>query len=97
MANIAEGFSRNTDRDFAHFLDIAKGSAIEVQSLLYIALDLEYISGDAFSRHYEMANECAAMTTGLARYLRNLPSSTGAAKSSFDSTQDSRLKTPDSL
>lgn len=43
MSNIAEGFSRNSDRDFAHFLDIAKGSVLEVQSLLYVASDLGYI------------------------------------------------------
>src|SRR5690242_11488226 len=68
MANIAEGFSRRTERDFAHFLDIAKGSAIEVQSLLYIALDLKCISEQSFRENYEIADECAAMVTGLARY-----------------------------
>jgi four helix bundle protein len=40
MSNIAEGFARRTDKDFAHFLDVAKGSAVEVQSLLYVALDV---------------------------------------------------------
>jgi four helix bundle protein len=44
MSNIAEGFSRNSDKDFAHFLDIAKGSVLEVQSLLYVALDVGYIA-----------------------------------------------------
>lgn len=33
MSNIAEGFARKSDREFAHFLDIAKDSATEVQSL----------------------------------------------------------------
>jgi len=37
MSNIAEGFGRKTSRDFAHFLDVAKGSAVEVESLLCVA------------------------------------------------------------
>jgi four helix bundle protein len=43
MSNVAEGFSRNSDKDFARFLDIAKGSVLEVQSLLYVALDIGYM------------------------------------------------------
>ena len=37
MSNVAEGFGRKTNKDFAHFLDQARASAVEVQSLLYIA------------------------------------------------------------
>ncbi len=36
MANIAEGFGRRSDKEFANFLNIAHGSASEVQSHLYI-------------------------------------------------------------
>ncbi len=42
IANIAEGYGRKTNKDFAHFLVIAHGSAAETQSHLYIALDLNY-------------------------------------------------------
>jgi four helix bundle protein len=38
MANIAEGFGRHSDKEFANFLNIAHGSATEVQSHLYIIL-----------------------------------------------------------
>ncbi len=48
MSNIAEGFSRKGDREFAHLLDIAKGSVSEVQSLLYVELDVGYLSLDEF-------------------------------------------------
>lgn len=41
MSNIAEGFSRRTGKEFTQFLFIAKGSAAEVQSLLYVAKDQE--------------------------------------------------------
>ena len=44
MNNIAEGFERKTFRDFARFLDLAKGSCGEVRSMLYVAQDLGYIS-----------------------------------------------------
>ncbi len=44
MSNMAEGFSRRSDREFTQYLFIAKGSRAEVQSLLYVALDQEYIN-----------------------------------------------------
>jgi four helix bundle protein len=43
-ANIAEGSGRNSDADFAHFLEIAYGSAMEVGSMLYIATDAGMLS-----------------------------------------------------
>src|SRR5213078_231745 len=43
MSNVAEGFGRKSSKDFAHFLDVARGSGLEVQSLLYVARDLNYI------------------------------------------------------
>ena len=43
MNNIAEGFERKTDLDFARFLDIAKGSNGEVRSMLYLAEDRNYL------------------------------------------------------
>jgi four helix bundle protein len=71
MSNIAEGFSRKSDRDFAHFLDIAKGSAIEVQSLLYVALDVDYLSGDEFNHLHGLAEEVIAIIGAFTTYLRN--------------------------
>ena len=71
MANIAEGHGRRTSIEFANFLNIARGSAIELQSHLYVARDLSYISDDQFRNTYETLDEISRMTIALAQYLRN--------------------------
>ncbi|GHV45794.1 four helix bundle protein [Bacteroidia bacterium] len=49
-SNIAEGAGRNSNADYAHFVDIANGSAFEVETQLYLALDLEYITQEEFEK-----------------------------------------------
>jgi four helix bundle protein len=71
MANIAEGHGRRTRTEFANFLNIARGSAIELQSHLYVALDLNYITETEFEENYQQLNEISMMTVSLAKYLRN--------------------------
>jgi four helix bundle protein len=71
MSNIAEGFARNSDKDFAHFLDIARGSISEVQSLLYVALDVGYIGKGEFERLYKTSSETASFIGGFTSYLRH--------------------------
>jgi len=70
MSNVAEGFAKKSDRDFAHFLDIAKGSITEVQSLLYVALDVGYLEKNAFDNLRQMAEKTASLISGLTSYLR---------------------------
>ena len=70
MANIAEGHGRRTATEFANFLNIARGSAIELQSHLYVALDLNYINENEFKKTYVMLDEVSKMTLSLAQYLR---------------------------
>lgn len=70
MANIAEGFGRRTNREFANFLVIAHGSAAETQSHLYIALDLKYIDQDVFDAIYHLLDEVSRMTMGLCKHLQ---------------------------
>ncbi len=69
-SNIAEGFGRRSEKDFAHFLDIARGSALEVQSLLYVARDVDYISDADFERLYILAEDTTSLIAGFTGYLR---------------------------
>ena len=47
-SNIAEGAGRTTNIDFCRFLDVANGSAFEVETQLYLALDLGFIQNEDF-------------------------------------------------
>ena len=48
--NIAEGFERSSRKEYLLFLNIAKGSAGEVRSLLRVALEVGYISSPNYER-----------------------------------------------
>ena len=70
MNNIAEGFERSSDADFARFLDIAKGSSGEVRSMYYTAKDLRYVSLTIALKRRTTASELSAGISSLIRYLR---------------------------
>ncbi len=72
MANIAEGHGRRTPKDFAKYLGIARASALEAQSHLYVALDRKYIDKEEFNDTYFDLDEISKMTISLARYLRGI-------------------------
>jgi four helix bundle protein len=69
LSNIAEGSGRNTDADFAHFVDIANGSAFEVESHIYIATDLEYISQQESESILSQLEEIEKMIYNLRKSL----------------------------
>jgi len=70
MSNIAEGFERGSNKDFARFLYNAKGSIGEVRAQLYIAQDQGYLTNDEFKRMYKKTEEIGGMLGKLIQYLK---------------------------
>ncbi len=68
MNNIAEG-NGFSDKKFSQYVDIARGSCYEVQSMLILARELNYIQDIKYNEIYEMADEVGKITTGLIKSL----------------------------
>ena len=73
LSNVAEGFERNSQKEFAQFLSIAKGSCGEVRAQLLVALDQKYVTEQ---QHNKLQAACIQLSSGIARlmaYLRQHP------------------------
>ena len=68
-ANIAEGFSRGTTRDYAHFLAISKGSLMETETFLMLAIRLNYLNETQASSALSVITEISKMLTVLRNRL----------------------------
>ena len=75
MNNISEGFERDNNKEFRKFLGYSKGSAGEVRSMLYIALDLKYISKEEFNSNYQNAVNIITQIANFKKYLHNYSAS----------------------
>lgn len=69
MSNIAEGFERGGNKEFRQFLALAKGSAGEVRSQLYVAFDTGYLGSDDFDNLRRQTVDLSRLLAGFMRYL----------------------------
>ena len=67
--NIAEGCGRETNKDFAHFLQISIGSASETEYLLFLARDLKYINSEVYDL---IVNEIVSVRKMIIKYKSEL-------------------------
>ena len=66
-SNIAEGYGRNSTKDYVRFLRIAMGSLFELQTLLEISGKLDLLGKEGFSEKYEYSREVERMLSSLIR------------------------------
>jgi len=69
MHNIAEGFESGYNLEFVRFLKMARRSAGEVQSELYLALDADFITEDELKKAYDLAVDVKKLINGMISYL----------------------------
>ena len=69
-ANIVEGASRQHQRDYLHFLFMAKSSLSEAEYLLSLAVRLGYLGAKDFERMNALANSAAKTLYGLIQFVK---------------------------
>ena len=72
--NISEGFERSSRKEYLNFLNIAKGSAVEVRSLLRVALEVGYLEQSTYSQLYNQTIELSRMLSNQIQSIKRAPS-----------------------
>ena len=71
-SNIAEGYGRNTDKSFSHFLDISRGSLFEIETQLHIANELGFITTQhLYNDILSQIEEESKMINAFSKTLKN--------------------------
>jgi four helix bundle protein len=71
MSNIAEGFGNFSNKEFIRYLDIAQSSALEVKSILYVLMDMNYLMVEKINELHQLIDETRGLTLALIKYLRS--------------------------
>ena len=69
-SNIAEGYGRNSQKDYTRFLQIANGSLFELQTQLEIGSHLGFVSNHDFEKQTEKTREIELMLGSLIRKVK---------------------------
>ncbi|MCX5893017.1 MAG: four helix bundle protein [Deltaproteobacteria bacterium] len=72
-SNIAEGFERASRKEYLNFLNIAKGSAGEVRSLLRVAVEIGYLEEPLYYEMQEMILELSRFLSNQIKSIKKLP------------------------
>jgi four helix bundle protein len=82
-SNIAEGYERNSNKEFIRFLNIAKGSCGELRTQIYISRKLKFLTKGNFEKLVTESKEISKMLHGLAKAVgkRTTPKATRAVQS----------------
>ncbi len=77
-SNIAEGKGRRGDRDFQHFLFIARGSLLELETQILLARELEYVSDETTNTLLEQTSDVCRSLNALINSLNAGAAAAGA-------------------
>lgn len=91
VLNIAEGSAKPSNRQFLQYLNVAYASSKEVEVLLNLCNDLEYLSNDDFT---SLREKQEILTAKLFLFLRGLESKTINGKASFYQEYDQQIRSP---
>jgi four helix bundle protein len=69
-SNIAEGCGRQTPRDTINFLFITRGSLYEIETQIYVALDLNYLNTETAETLFVLVTSCKKLLHGFINHYR---------------------------
>lgn len=93
VLNIAEGSAKSSNRQFLQYLNIAYASSKEVEVLLDLCKDLNYLSDEEFNY---LREDQERLTAKLFLFLRGLESKTENTKNKFYQEYDRKIREPSS-
>ena len=68
-SNIAEGYERNSTKEYIHFLSIAKGSKAELETQLLLSTKIHYLNNSDIEKSISLIQEIGKMINSLQKHL----------------------------